>query len=98
MLTTYSQESSLEQAIRETFGGDRPCELCKIIDQSKQDSPDNMPANNQSESRDLKLMLGLGRPLSIEANVLQTKHPTIYSKQALEGHSSDRTPPPRVFA
>ncbi len=31
MLASYSQQSSLEQAIIETFGGDRPCEICKFI-------------------------------------------------------------------
>ena len=31
MVASYSRESSIEQAFAETFGGDRPCELCKII-------------------------------------------------------------------
>ena len=31
MMASYSQESSIEQALAETFGGERPCELCKLI-------------------------------------------------------------------
>ena len=31
MVANYSQESSIEQAFFETFGGERPCDLCKII-------------------------------------------------------------------
>lgn len=31
MVTSYSQESSLKEAFRDTFGGDRPCEMCRFI-------------------------------------------------------------------
>ena len=44
MVANYSQESSIEQAFVETFGGERPCELCKIItavDTAEQESTPN---------------------------------------------------------
>ncbi len=37
MLTTYSAEDGLASAIRDTFSGDRPCELCKAISEIKKD-------------------------------------------------------------
>lgn len=64
MITSYSQESSIEQAIKETFGGERPCDLCMIIqavDETEQDTPLNV-----NESIKLTLMLGLAQPIIVE--------------------------------
>ena len=37
MLTAYSAEDGLASAIRDTFSGDRPCELCQAISETKKD-------------------------------------------------------------
>ena len=37
MLTSYSQEGSFEQAIIETFGDERPCDVCIVIDLLEKD-------------------------------------------------------------
>ena len=50
MVASYSQESSIEQAFAETFGGDRPCELCKIItavDTEQESTPTQRTRRNQ---------------------------------------------------
>lgn len=64
MLASYSQESSLEQAIVETFGDERPCELCRVID-AVEDTESTHGTTQRSEHKDLKLMLGLGRAIQV---------------------------------
>ena len=41
MITTYSQESGLQEGLRKTFDGNHPCGLCERIAQSR---PDSAPA------------------------------------------------------
>ena len=57
MLTSYAQQSSWQQAISETFGGDRPCRLCVMIQStaSSQQMPDE--GLNSRHKRDFKLIL-----------------------------------------
>ena len=57
MLVSYSQQSSLEQAIIETFGGGRPCEICKFI-QTKDTESAPISEQKASESQSFKLLLG----------------------------------------
>ncbi len=35
MLVTYSEDAGLVQAARDTFSGERPCDLCCMIDAAK---------------------------------------------------------------
>ena len=63
MLATYSQESSFEQAIIETFGDERPCDVCRVIDAVEEsESTGNA---QRAEQKSLKLMLGLGRAIEV---------------------------------
>jgi hypothetical protein len=64
MLASYSQESSLEQAIIETFGDERPCDLCRAID-AVEDSESTSETTQRSDSKDIKLMLGLSRAIEV---------------------------------
>lgn len=64
MLASYSQESSFEQAIAETFGDQRPCDLCLVID-AVEDTESTNGSTQRSETKDLKLMLGLGRAIKV---------------------------------
>lgn len=65
MVATYSQESSIEQAFRETFGGDRPCELCKVIEAVEDVGQANDSGFAAPKQFELKLMLGLGRSIIV---------------------------------
>lgn len=56
MLASYSQESSLEQAIIETFGGDRPCEICKFIQATDTESTPR-PEQKANDRLDFKLLV-----------------------------------------
>ena len=55
MVATYSQETSVEQAFRDTFGGERPCQLCKIIEATDEQKTQERSARPQSE--DFRLLL-----------------------------------------
>lgn len=55
MLASYSQQSSFEQAIIETFGGDRPCEICKFIQVTDTESSPE-PEQKSNENQSFKLL------------------------------------------
>lgn len=43
MIVDYSQESTLSQAVTDTFSGEKPCSMCKKIEQVKESEPDREP-------------------------------------------------------
>ena len=55
MLSSYAQEDGIEQAIRETFSGERPCQLCKIIEATDEQNTQERSARPQAE--DFRLLL-----------------------------------------
>jgi len=57
MVGTYAQEDGIEQAIRETFNGERPCELCKIIQATETSEQPITPNQTDSKQRDFQLLL-----------------------------------------
>ncbi len=67
MLATYSQESHLGQAVRETLGGERPCEMCKAISAVSESEEEGEPASMRSRTADLLLMPVFGRALAVIA-------------------------------
>lgn len=97
MMTSYSQQSSIEQAFRETFGGDRPCEVCRLIDMAEQpnsEAPFNTP--NKNDCKNLKLILGLVREVTIPVPRSSTRDyvSDVYRCEEV-GHSVPK-PPPRT--
>lgn len=62
MLVNYSQQSSFEQAVVETFGGDRPCGMCKFIQTTDEEGTPAKEAQ-PSESKGFKLILGYASKL-----------------------------------
>ena len=64
MLTSYSQEGSFEHAIIETFGDERPCDVCIVIDLLEKNES-NKGGTQRAENKDIKLMLGLGRAIEV---------------------------------
>lgn len=95
MLASYSQQSSLEQAIIETFGGDRPCEICKFI-QTTDDNTPPKPEQKSSERQSFKLMPTQTSDLCILPDYSITKYPPppkgAYPSLCYEVP----TPPPRL--
>ncbi|NBB79685.1 MAG: hypothetical protein GVY36_09610 [Verrucomicrobia bacterium] len=95
MLASYSQESSFQQAIIDTFGDERPCDLCKVIDAVEKSDDTSRSALN-SKQKDLKLMLGLGRAIQIfRPTSAESSEATIVCEPE-NAHRAVPTPPPRV--
>ncbi len=94
MMASYSQESSIEQAFKETFGGDRPCDLCKIIqavDVTEQEAP-----TRYTESEKLNLMLGLATPILIGAPKASLQKQLFIVSEPENALLTVPTPPPRA--
>jgi hypothetical protein len=94
MIATYSQESGIEQAFQETFGGDRPCELCKII--KAVEDPENETPQLASDNNKLQLMLGLAKPICIPSPRAEVAPRQCIEWNPESAHLSAPTPPPRV--
>ena len=95
MVASYSQESSIEQAFAETFGGDRPCELCKLISAVDAEQ-ESTPAKASNEVKSLKLMLGQAPRSTIAPTHFITAKRGNTDRTALQRHPDVPTPPPRV--
>lgn len=100
MLVRYSQDDGLLQAAKDTFSGERPCELCHKIAAAKESDP----AGDQEPL----LPLGAGKLLQemIATEVVQARPPRgtdfvaagfAAVLPALErGSGAPPTPPPRA--
>ena len=94
MVASYSQDSSIEQAFAETFGGDRPCELCKIIT-AVDTEQESAPTQRTSETKSLKLMLGQApRTTFAPIYFIAAKRSSVELAPPLR-HPRVPTPPPR---
>lgn len=96
MLASYSQESSFSQAVEETFSGERPCGMCKLIIEVEETEREQQPANATASDKDLKLMLGLEQPVQVpHPYAAQSKHPLVmHSFESVA--TGVPTPPPRL--
>ena len=94
MLASYSQESSFRQAIVETFGDERPCDMCRVID-AVEDSKTSTNAQ-RSEHQDMKLMLGLGRAIKVCAPMAPFGPKAAIVCEPENALLSVPTPPPRA--
>lgn len=93
-MASYSQESSIEQAFAETFGGDRPCELCKIIT-AVDIEQESVPFKESSETKSLKLMLGQASRITIAPTHFIAAKRSYGDQFGLQRHLKVPTPPPR---
>ena len=97
MLASYSTETSFDQAVRDTFGGDKPCHLCTIVEKAG-DAPSDPPAASPDRERELRLMLGLARPLTVDRPRPADRGETPYTKGPARRTANVPTPPPRGTA
>jgi hypothetical protein len=95
MLASYTQESSFQQAITETFGDQRPCDICEVID-AVEESNTTSPSALKNEQKDLKLMLGLGRPIQIIVPTSLKGPEVTIVREPGNAHRQVPTPPPRA--
>lgn len=91
MLIKYSQQTSLAEAVAETFDGDHPCNLCKGIQQDGEtDQDQNVPVEKKW---DLKVVAST-RPRTIYLTVTFALQPVV-SQQAFAWAEAPPVPPPR---
>jgi hypothetical protein len=96
MVASYSQESSIEQAFAETFGGDRPCELCKIITAVDTEQESSNPTQNTSETKILKLIIDQAPRITFApTHFIAAQHSTV-DQASPHRHLDVPTPPPRL--
>lgn len=97
MLHRYSQESNIEQAFKETFSGERPCEMCRMIESVKKskESPDAAPYTNETKS--LNLMLGLERAIVVPEPASFRGRRSISRTYFSSFEREVPTPPPRSW-
>ena len=94
MLFSYSSNDTFQQAVIETFSDDHPCDMCRIIDALEVAENELPPI--QVEQKEIKLMLGLARAISVT-----TPNVTSQSWQVKRCEPDDAvlvvpTPPPRA--
>lgn len=96
MVTSYSQESSFEQAVSETFSGERPCEMCKLITKVEAAADTQQPLHT-TDSKELKL-------IRCELRAFTLSHPrrsylnASCSAQRIQNPDKEvPSPPPREF-
>ena len=94
MVASYSQESSIEQAFAETFGGDRPCEMCKFITAVDAEQ-DSAPIKEPTESKSFKLLLGQAERLTVAPTYFIAAKRSPTDQSAPNRHPDVPTPPPR---
>ncbi|MFU8848962.1 MAG: hypothetical protein ACNA77_09645 [Opitutales bacterium] len=94
MLASYSQESSFGQAVAETFGNERPCKLCRLIDAAEAAEDDSPIA--QSGQKEIKLMLCLGRGIQVEAPQASSEWMRAFVCEPKNALALVPTPPPRA--
>ena len=94
MMASYSQESSIEQALAETFGGERPCELCKLIT-AVETEQQTAPANAPDEVISLKLLPGQAQCIRIAPSYFTAAKRSPTDRSAAQRAKDVPTPPPR---
>lgn len=60
MLVNFSSSSSISEAVGKTFDGEHPCELCKVVEQSKQEDKEQ-----QSLKAEMKIEMILPVPVIV---------------------------------
>lgn len=95
MLASYSQEGSFEQAIIETFGNERPCDVCIVID-LLEETESTKGAAQGVENKAIKLMLGLSRAIEmvVPSRAYEPKLTAVSKPE--NAQLSVSTPPPRL--
>jgi hypothetical protein len=94
MIASYSQESNIKQAFTETFGGERPCELCKFITAIDAEQ-ETAPVNEPTEVKPLKLLPGKTEHLTMAPTYLIASKHSDNNRFGRYRHPDVPTPPPR---
>ncbi len=94
MLVDFSSNQSLTQAVEKTFDGAHPCELCKVVRQTKEKEEKESPLLKSELKWNVTLPCGveLPTPVAIDSEFLVTA----YSGQFVRIYLAKPMLPPRV--
>lgn len=97
MAVTYSVEKGVVKGLSETFDGEHPCAMCKLVNEGVKS--EQTPADGQTppaKTKELKLTLAL---VSVPAFVFSSETPqgwSTVSSTASVRHERPVTPPPEA--
>ena len=94
MLVNYSSQDTFSQAVIETFSDDRPCDICRIIDTFEVVENELPPI--QIGQKEIKLMLGLARAISVTAPNVTSESSYTRVCEPEDALLVVPTPPPRA--
>ncbi|MFP4203319.1 MAG: hypothetical protein ACLFS4_03195 [Opitutales bacterium] len=95
MLISYAQESSIQEAVRDTFSGQRPCDLCHLIEAVEHEEETTAYASRATEDFRL-LMPRMGR-LALPSQPRQTFERPRHVIQPPNAPLATPVPPPRAL-
>jgi hypothetical protein len=95
MIVTYSSDDSLGNALRKTFDGQHPCELCLQIQKGQQaDHKQDCPPARERLERSFELCLSAD-PVSVPPVPVNHAGPIPFLDRYTDFVESPPTPPPR---
>lgn len=99
MLITYSQQTTISEALADTFSGEKPCHLCEKISQAKTSDPKNQDSEPVQISQKLfqelfsPALVGLNEPIS--SPIPPVRFPAVAETYVCVAHGPP-VPPPRA--
>jgi len=97
MIVNYSKESSLAVGIQETFSGERPCGMCKVL-QGDHDRNSPLPSKANAPADELRLLLPIAPRLQLSPPERKTDRMIANAEKWQDCHGKTPTPPPKHFA
>ncbi|MFU8893718.1 MAG: hypothetical protein ACNA8L_08830 [Luteolibacter sp.] len=95
MLASYSAENGLVQGAIDTFSGERPCQLCKSIADTKAPGTDSTEPLPSPRFTQLKMLQDMVPPRVVSAGVIRgTDLPSVGFVAPIDVHGNGREAPP----
>lgn len=86
MIVDYSlEEASLSEGLKQTFSGEKPCNLCEAIDESQKGEPDQKKSNSPTTK------------VSVELTKAEPKEPCVYHFMSLDEAENLLSPKVKLF-
>lgn len=96
MVGSYAQEDGLAAALRDTFGGERPCQLCTAIAETKENEESSPLAHTLPDKEPLKLLSGSLAAIALAPPSKKSARLTPSSASGAARSPEPETPPPRA--
>lgn len=93
MLIAFSSNGSLAEAVDKTFDGEHPCELCKLVKETKREE-DKKPVSMVMKKQDVVLSVQIKAPVPRGTDYVAGFTP--YERWIPEGIVDELLRPPRM--